>query len=61
MWAKITNFIQEVIVELRKVSWPDRKEMIGSTSVVILSVIILTVFIMVCDYVLTRGLGFFIR
>lgn len=45
-------FIGEVRNELRKSTWPTRNELVESTVVVILSVILFAVFVAVCDQVL---------
>jgi len=49
---KITKFLKEVNAELRKVTWPTKDELIGSTIVVIVVSLILAVFIGVVDRVL---------
>lgn len=51
---KLTNFIIEVGVELRKSAWPTRAELIESTVVVIVSVVMLAVFVGICDLILMR-------
>lgn len=51
---KITNFITEVGVELRKSAWPTRAELLESTVVVIVSVVMLAVFVGICDLILMR-------
>lgn len=48
----VRRFSGEVAEELRKSAWPSGSELMESTLVVILSVIILTVFVGVCDMVL---------
>jgi preprotein translocase subunit SecE len=45
-------FVGEVRNELRKSTWPTRNELVESTVVVILSVILFAVFVAVCDQVL---------
>ncbi len=45
-------FIGEVRNELRKSTWPTRNELVESTVVVILSVILFAVFVAACDQVL---------
>ena len=59
--AKTKKFLQEVKTEFKKVSWSDRNELIGSTSVVIVSVAILAVFIGICDFVCARLINVIIR
>ncbi|MDP3142508.1 MAG: preprotein translocase subunit SecE [Candidatus Omnitrophota bacterium] len=60
-FSKIQKFINEVIVELGKVSWSTRDELISATWVVILSTAILAVFIFVVDSALSKILSSLIR
>ncbi len=53
MFKKITEFFQEVKLELKKVVFPTKKEVIGSTWVVIITVLIAAFFLGVVDI----GLG----
>jgi preprotein translocase subunit SecE len=50
---KVREFFHDVLVEFRRVSWPSRKEVMGSTSVVIVMVLVLAVFLAVVDHALT--------
>jgi len=43
------QFLREVKVELKKVTWPSRKQTIGSTVVVIVLVIIISLFLGIVD------------
>ncbi len=52
--AKIKQFLREVRVELRKVTWPSFKGAMASTSVVIVVVVIVSIFLGVVDFGLTR-------
>jgi len=56
MIAKSKKFVADVIVEMKKVSWPSMNELRGSTMVVIVTVIILSIFIGVVDRILNLGL-----
>ncbi len=51
---KLKQFLHEVKVELKKVVFPSREELLGSTQVVIISVLIMSVFLGVIDFVLSR-------
>lgn len=51
---KAKQFLREVRVELKKVTWPSRTQTIGSTAVVILLVLILSVFLGVVDAGLSK-------
>jgi len=43
------QFLREVKVELKKVTWPSRKQTIGSTAVVIVLVLVISLFLGVVD------------
>ncbi|NQU95730.1 MAG: preprotein translocase subunit SecE [Candidatus Omnitrophica bacterium] len=58
---KVAKFINEVKLELKKVSWSTRHELINATIVVIVSVAILAVFIGLCDLVWSNLIKFVIR
>ena len=47
--GKAIQFLREVKVELKKVTWPSRKQTIGSTVVVIILVMIISLFLGVVD------------
>jgi preprotein translocase subunit SecE len=48
------QFFREVRVELGKVTWPSRKQTIGSTAVVIIFVFMIAMFLGVVDFGLTN-------
>ncbi len=54
MWNKIVQFLREVKVEIKKVTWPTRKEIIASTAVVLLTTIIIASFLGLVDYLLSE-------
>ncbi len=56
MIEKAKKFVTDVIVEMKKVSWPTRNELKGSTMVVIWTVFILSIFIGIVDRILSFGL-----
>ncbi len=47
--GKATQFLREVKIELKKVTWPSRKQTIGSTVVVIALVMLISLFLGVVD------------
>lgn len=59
--ARTKKFLQEVKAEFKKVSWPTRNELIGSTGVVIVSVALLAIFIGICDFIFARIINIIIR
>jgi preprotein translocase SecE subunit len=54
MFRKLVKFLREVKLELKKVSWPSRREISGSTGVVIVSVIIVAFYLGILDTVLQQ-------
>ena len=54
---KSLQFLREVKVELKKVTWPTRKQTIGSTLVVIILVIIISFFLGIVDIGLSSLIG----
>ena len=57
MLGKIKKFFKEVIVELKKVSWLTKKELLDSTWIVIISSACLGIFIGTVDVVLSKLIG----
>jgi len=56
LYTKLKNYLKEIYLELKKVSWPARKELIGSTAVVIFLSIIVAIIIGILDYIYAHGL-----
>ena len=54
MIQKISKYFSEVSQELSKVSWPSREELYGSTAVVLVLCVLLSVFIFGVDTLLNR-------
>jgi preprotein translocase subunit SecE len=50
IFTKTAQFLREVKVELKKVTWPSRKQTIGSTAVVIALVMLISLFLGVVDF-----------
>ena len=54
MFNRIKEFFREVKVELKKVVFPSRDEVIGSTKVVVVLVLIIAVFLGLVDMLLSK-------
>ncbi len=54
-------FLDNVRNELHKSTWPTRSELVESTVVVIISVVLFAVFVSVCDTVLGKIIGLLAR
>lgn len=47
--AKIGNFFKDIKLEMGKVSWPTKSELVSSTVIVLVSLALLSIFIGICD------------
>jgi preprotein translocase subunit SecE len=56
-WNRGRVFIAEVRNELKRVTWPSRKEVYAATIVVILFSIVLGTFLSIIDLILSRGMA----
>ena len=55
---KIIQFIKEAKIELKKVTWPTPKQTLASTSVVIIIVFIVSIYLGIVDFVLAKLVKF---
>jgi preprotein translocase subunit SecE len=60
MFKNILQFFVEVRAEFTKVSWPSSRELWQSTVIVFVVSAIVAAFIGVVDFILSRGLTFFL-
>ena len=60
MFKKIVQFLNDVQVELSKVAWPPRNELINSTMIVAVVSILFTIFIFGVDNLLAWIMQLFI-
>ena len=56
-YGKVRQFLSEVIVELKRTTWPSRKEVQGTTLVVIVTIFVFALFLFAVDYVLSQGVN----
>jgi preprotein translocase subunit SecE len=52
--AKAKNFLQEVNVELGKVTWPTRKETVANAWIVVVIIVLISLYLGACDVVLAK-------
>ncbi|MCZ4079343.1 preprotein translocase subunit SecE [Rhodococcus sp. H36-A4] len=57
IFKRLRKFLREVIAELRKVIWPNRKQMVTYTSVVLAFVVFMVAFISGADLAFIKGIG----
>jgi preprotein translocase subunit SecE len=60
-WEQLLRFFKEVRTEVKKVTWPPKKEVLGSTVVVIVSVFILSFFLGLVDLTLQKLLTYVLK
>jgi preprotein translocase subunit SecE len=61
MVQRVKNFYQEVKIEAKKVNYPSKDELIGSTWVVIVTVIIVSFFLGIIDLGLSNIIRVILR
>jgi preprotein translocase subunit SecE len=61
MPRRMGRFLKEVRLEMKRVTWPNKKEVSGATWVVIVTVVIIALFIGIVDQVLMRFLGLILK
>jgi preprotein translocase subunit SecE len=61
MIKKVGNFASEVRTEMQKVTWSTREELMGSTAVVLMTMLLLSAFIGIADFILSFLLAIFLR
>jgi preprotein translocase subunit SecE len=59
-WVTTKNFVVEAWQEMKKVTWPSRKETLGGTGVVLILVVIISIFLGMVDFGLSRLVRMFI-
>ena len=57
-WLQATkDYVNDLKLEMRRVSWPNRKQVESTTAVVIFSVFAFAGYFFVIDSILTRGIN----
>ncbi len=58
MFEKIKQFLREFRIEMKKVSWPSRKEIVASTGVVLVVVMLISLYLGAADLLFSKLLKF---
>lgn len=56
MFRKLTNYIKNSIIELKKVSWPTKQQAVRHTLLVIAISAVVAAFLGIIDFILTKAL-----
>jgi len=57
-FKRMKQFVVEVVSELKKTTWPGKREVYNTTLVVIVAVVICAVYLWVVDMVLARAMNY---
>ncbi|NLM43080.1 MAG: preprotein translocase subunit SecE [Clostridiales bacterium] len=57
----IKRYFRETKAEMKKVSWPEKKEVLQHTQVVIISIVVIGLALWLVDLVFAKGLDLFLR
>jgi preprotein translocase subunit SecE len=57
-FRNIIDFLKDTRKELNNVSWPSRREVTGTTVVVIVSVFFFGIFLFVVDLIVRKGMNY---
>ena len=60
-WAQSHNFLSEAVQEQKKVTWPNRKETLGTTGVVLILVFFIGAYLGLVDFILSHFVRYFIH
>ncbi len=61
MLNKVKEFFREVKIEIKKVVFPSKDELIGSTWVVIITALVISIFLGIVDLGLSKLVGIALR
>ena len=59
--GRVREFFAEVMAELKKSSWPTRKELVDSTLVVVITILVMGMFVAMADFIFLRLVGLLMR
>ena len=57
-WLATREFFRDTSAEMKKVTWPTRSEVVGTTTVVIVATIVFALFLWGCDVLFYKAIDF---
>jgi len=60
-WLSTKEFFRDTASEMKKVTWPTKNEVVGTTLVVIAATVLFAVFLWVCDLGFYKAIDFLFR
>ncbi len=61
MLANAKRFLEEVKIELGKVTWPTRKETVATAWIVVVIIVVISLYLGACDVVLAKLMRLILR
>jgi len=64
-WQRLRDYYQEIRVEMKRVSWPNKQEVYGTTIMVLITTFAFAFFFWICDqtfsHLVSRALDYFLH
>ncbi|HZT69777.1 MAG TPA: preprotein translocase subunit SecE [Terriglobia bacterium] len=61
-WAgRLRNYVSDVRAEMKRVTWPGKQEVYGTTVMVIITTFLFGFYFMICDEVFSRLISFILK
>ncbi len=57
-WLTVRDFFRDTNAELKKVTWPNRNEVVGTTVVVVVATVVFALYLWGCDVLFYRAIDF---
>jgi preprotein translocase subunit SecE len=57
-WLSTRDFFRDTNSEMKKVTWPSRPEVVGTTAVVIIATLVFAVYLWGCDLLFFKAINF---
>ncbi|MGA3167304.1 MAG: preprotein translocase subunit SecE [Terriglobia bacterium] len=56
-WAQFRQYVSDVRVEMKRVTWPGKQEIYGTTVMVILTTFLFGIYFWICDQAFSRAVA----
>ena len=57
-WLSTREFFKDTAAEMKKVSWPSKNEVVGTTVVVVVATVVFAVYLWGCDLLFFKAVDF---
>ena len=57
-WLATNDFFRDTLSEMKKVTWPTRTEVVGTTVVVIVATLVFALYLWGCDIIFYKAIDF---